>query len=81
MAIGAWARTSAGTPTAARAVLEPCEALEGRRGLDEVANLAWRERDGRVHLRGERRLDAMDELPEPDFESGDLARPFWPEPI
>jgi radical SAM superfamily enzyme YgiQ (UPF0313 family) len=64
-----------------RTIVELCDALLGRRGLDAVTNLGWRDRDGRLHRPTHRHLEPMDEMPEPDFDACDLARSFLPEPI
>ncbi|MBL8899963.1 MAG: aspartyl/asparaginyl beta-hydroxylase domain-containing protein [Planctomycetes bacterium] len=64
------------------ALVELCEALEGRRPLDSVRNL-WR-RDAQGHLRqpaGPPQLERFEELPSPRFESADLRMALTPEPI
>lgn len=64
------------------AFVELLEAIEGRRAIESVRNLAWR--DGRGVLRrpsGPRHLVDLDELPVPDFTAVDMARYFLPEPI
>jgi Radical SAM superfamily/B12 binding domain len=66
-------------------IVELGDALEGRRGLDAVTNLRWRDRDGAVRGgEGGISLSAMDEIPPPDFESADMGlyltpgRPIYP---
>lgn len=63
------------------AIVELCDALAGRSGLDQVRNLVWRDAGGRVHRPAVRYLEDMDDLPSPDFAACDMARYFLPEPI
>src|SRR5262249_47245986 len=54
----------------------------GRRPLERVTNLVWR--DGRGALRRndvKPRLESLDEIPLPDFHDIDMARFFTPRPI
>jgi anaerobic magnesium-protoporphyrin IX monomethyl ester cyclase len=64
-----------------RTVVELCDVLQGRRSRDEVTNLCFRRADGTLHRAADRWLVDLDEAPEPDFDSCDLARSFLPEPI
>jgi anaerobic magnesium-protoporphyrin IX monomethyl ester cyclase len=64
-----------------RTIVELCEAMAGKRRLEEVTNLCFRREDGSVHRPAERWLADLDEAPTPDFDSCDLARSFTPEPI
>ena len=64
------------------AIVELCDALEGRHEMEAVRNLAWRDVNGVVQRpTTPTYLESMDDLPVPDFESTDMTRSFLPEPI
>lgn len=64
------------------AIVELADALDGRRGLESVRNLVWR--DGRGELRRNTPqpfLESLEEVPPPDFDAIDLRRFLVPAPI
>jgi hypothetical protein len=64
------------------AIVELCDALEGKRAMESVRNMTWRDSKGEVHRPTKPTyLENMDDLPVPDFESTDMTRFFLPEPI
>tara|TARA_R110002072_G_scaffold177524_2_gene333465 strand:- start:46315 stop:48111 length:1797 start_codon:yes stop_codon:yes gene_type:complete len=64
------------------AFVELLEAIEGKRAFGDVRNLAWRDAEGIVHRpTAPYFLEALDDLPVPDFDAVDMARYFLPEPI
>ena len=64
------------------AFVELLDAIEGRRAIEDVRNLVYRDARGELRLpSGPRHLEDMDELPVPDFSAIDLPRYFVPEPI
>lgn len=66
----------------AKALAELCDALEGRRDLEQVPNLVYRDGSGKVRRPdGVPLLEEMDELPLADFDACDLNRAFLPRPI
>ena len=62
-----------------RPLLALCEAVEGERELDSIANLVWRDDAGQV--RHNTHTDPLDikSLPTPDFDGMPLAKYFSPE--
>lgn len=65
-----------------RTIVELADALEGKRGLDQVTNLVWRDSRGVTRSNNaEPLLEAMDDLPTPDFSSFDMNTYFTPRPI
>lgn len=63
-------------------IAELADALEGRRDLESVTNLAWRDGSGRMRGRNlEPVLTRMDDVPVPDFRSARLQLSLTPEPI
>ena len=65
-----------------RAMEELLEAVEGRRGFENVTNLAYRDPGGRVRRNHPTpRLESFDEMPDPDFGSIDMGRFLTPLPI
>lgn len=64
------------------AIQEYLEALEGRRPLERVTNLVWRDRLGAVRRNDPHpQLESLDEIPLPDFHGIDMARFLTPRPI
>lgn len=63
------------------AIVELCDALDGKRPLESVRNLVRSAPHGGYHYPGSRYLEAMDDLPVPDFAAADLSLSLLPEPI
>ncbi|MFH2000928.1 MAG: radical SAM protein [Planctomycetota bacterium] len=64
------------------AIVELAEALEGKRGLDEVRNLVYLDGERKIRRNNEEPfLENMDLIPVPDFDSADLSLYLTPEPI
>lgn len=64
------------------AIVELCEALEGKRAMENVRNLIFKQSNGAVHRSaGPVYLESMEDLPLPDFGAVDMDLYLTPRPI